>query len=142
MRPISAAAAAAGLALACAVLAGPATAARPSARPAGAAAAEAADQTLGMALMSASVDTGGVVLHASGIASVTPLQTGVAEVVFERGLNGCDVVASAMNANSSSAYGVYTVTARRWSPTSILVQTYSAGVLTNRPFAVIAFCAG
>ncbi len=141
MRLPYAAAITAGIALACLMPAGPVTA-KTAAKSSAKTATEAADQTLGMALMSVSVDIGGFVMHRAGVQSVTVVETGIAEVVFERSLTGCTVVASATNANPNSAYGLFDVNARRWGDNIIRVQTYNAGALTNRPFSVLAFCSG
>ncbi len=100
------------------------------------------DQTLGMAIMSASVGPTGILLDGTGVDDVSHTGTGSYFVTFLRDLVGCNYVASVgrtdtfiNNSGVASAWRPFDM------PTSVLVLTHDfAGSLADRPFQVIVFC--
>jgi hypothetical protein len=99
---------------------------------------EAADQTLGMAIMAADVDYNAADLFkSSGVVSAEKLQTGRYRLQFARAIDDCYIVATPYLAGVGSAY------AMSWlqSGTSVDIMTYSdTNISHDSSFHVIAFC--
>lgn len=110
------------------------------------AAHSAADQTLGMALMSAAVSYDGTLRGGAGAVSSSthnslPYEY---EVVFNRSLTGCDAVATtgALFFPNTDWSGFVAISGIDSKPNSVLVLTKStAGTPSPRPFHLIVFCA-
>jgi hypothetical protein len=104
----------------------------------------AADKTLGMALMSATVDanTPPNLVRGSGAVSVSSSGIGFADVVFDRDLSNCSCTASA----GTHLLGNYTslVTASANCPyaskSALVITTDHNNMFTIAPFHLIVFC--
>jgi hypothetical protein len=104
----------------------------------------AADQTLGMALMSATVDADATLIRGSGaVGSITTGNPGDFVVTFNRDVRDCTYVASvggsispvAHTANvAASAPGVSS------GPNTVRMTTSNNGTYANYPFHLIVFC--
>lgn len=105
---------------------------------------EAADRTLGFALMSAVVSETGTLLRGSGVKSVKKLEgSGSYEVIFERNVRACTYVASLTDEEFDSTQGGTAGSAPRGTNAAgVYVDTRNgAGVFTDLPFSLIVFCA-
>lgn len=124
-------------------LAGLAILAAASAAEARAPAKEAADQTLGMAILSASVAGDGSRVRDAGVTVVERVSLGTFRVTFERSIATCTCTANA-GANSLDA-ALYGVTAVANCPyydaaSARINTTGAAGALVDAPFHVLVFC--
>ena len=99
------------------------------------------DQTLGMAIMSASVDDGCVLTRGAGATGATPNATGICNVAFDRDVTACTYAGMIGNPGLSvSPAGE--IAANPSGPTTVSVRTRdSSGTLTDLPFHLIVFCA-
>lgn len=103
---------------------------------------EAADKTLGMALMSAIVNRDGVLVGGSGVVSVQfDLDKMRYEVAFERDVSGCAHVAT-VGEPDKDAWDGYATTTRdiTLGGKGVSVATILNGNLTKLPFHLIVFC--
>jgi hypothetical protein len=114
----------------------------PNDLPRGALPGEAADGTLGMALMAASVNANATLAHGSGVASTTKLGgNGLYQVTFDRDVSLCTYVATIGPANTSSAEGQIDVALRAGNSSAVFVNTHNAaGSSTDQPFHLLVFC--
>jgi len=105
----------------------------------------AADQTLGLALMSADVSSGCVLARSSGVLGTNLQATGQCDVQFERDILQCTWVATLGNPdNVVSSAGEIAVNSLDvgFLAGGVRVRTFnSAGTATNLAFHIIAFCA-
>jgi hypothetical protein len=99
------------------------------------------DRTLGMALLSAAVDSDGTLVHGAGVASSSRISAGTYLVRFDRNVRNC--TSAAVHAGSSSLFGdINVVVAWPSSPSAnVTVYTSNPGGPTNGPFHLIVFCA-
>ena len=96
---------------------------------------EAADNTLGMAIMSAVVQSNGTAFSKAGVGSVAKPDTGSYFLDFVRPVTDCTPMVSA----TPSAYASWFITLDP--PNRIEVNTYdAAGALTDKYFSIIVFC--
>jgi hypothetical protein len=105
----------------------------------------AADQTLGLALMSADVSSGCVLSRGSGVLGTNLQGTGRCDVQFERDIVECTYVATLGEpdnvASSAGEIAVNSLSAG-FLAGGVRVRTFnSAGAATNLPFHITAFCA-
>ena len=103
---------------------------------------EAADGTLGMALMSAIVNRDGVLVGGAGVVSVQfDLDKMRYEVAFERDLSGCAYVAT-VGEPDKDAWDGYATTTRdiTLGGKGVSVATILNGNLSKLPFHLIVFC--
>lgn len=126
-----------------AALAGLAVLAAASAAEARAPAPEAADKTLGMAILSASVAGDGSRVRDAGVAAVERVSLGTFRVTFERSIATCTCTASA-GANDVNA-ALYGLTAAANCPyfaadSARINIANSGGQLVDAPFHVLVFC--
>ena len=101
----------------------------------------AADNTLGMALMSVSA-YGSTVFQNSGAQSITNTGTGTYEIIFDRSILDCVHVGSVTNAGDAD-FGIWRVKVRQLKiePTKVrILTTLSDGTSTTRPFSLLVFC--
>jgi hypothetical protein len=100
------------------------------------------DQTLSMALMSATVSDSGVLVAGSGVVSIT----GAYDIAFERDLEACTCTASFGSHNDISWLGENYISANcpfgAGNNVRVLMLSVSSdgGVPVNRPFQLIVFC--
>jgi hypothetical protein len=62
------------------------------------------DDTLGVAIMSASVKRAGTLHHGTGVTSVQRMSAGVYEITFERDITACTCVASLGGVDGTASY--------------------------------------
>jgi hypothetical protein len=112
------------------------------AAPAPAQSPQAADQTLGMAILSATVRNDGVLVRVAGAASVVRPATGIYDVTFQRDVANCSCVASAGEfAVGLSDLGVIATANCPHAANVVRVRTTDhAGTSSNRNFHLIVFC--
>lgn len=101
---------------------------------------EAADQTLGMAIMSASADADGTLLGSAGVARLE--KSGVVYIVdFARSIVGCARVANIGLPTAQVASGSITTSGDSEVPNRLYVTPREAdGTLAAKPFHLIVFC--
>jgi hypothetical protein len=90
----------------------------------------------------AAIEAGGAISRHNGVVVVANPFPGVTDVVFDRNVTGCGLVASP-GSMTTAADGAYDVTARPMSGNAngVTVQTYSgAGLGQNRPFYLVVDC--
>lgn len=126
-----------------AALAGLALLTGASAAEAGAGSREAADKTLGMAILSASVAGDGSRVRDAGVTAIERVSLGTYKVTFARPIATCTCTASA-GANSVDA-ALYGVTASANCPyyaadSARINIANSGGMLVDAPFHVLVFC--
>jgi len=102
------------------------------------------DNTLGMAIMSASA-YGSNVMQSSGVQTIVNPSTGRYEITFDRSVTDCAHVASATNAYPEADFGAaWGVKVRHHSSSPDLLAVYTFGTdgttLATRPFSLIVFC--
>src|SRR5688572_18391632 len=103
----------------------------------------AADQTLGMALMSAGVDAPGTLIRGSGVVSANIFKLGYYDVTFERSVASCaaSITAASVNADGPGVdvYGVgYFLPDPRVFRVSLRYQPNDANF--PAPFHLLMFC--
>ena len=94
-----------------------------------------ADQTLGMALMSAAVNSAGTLLRGSSAVSAIRNSAGIYRVVFNRDVKAC--VTSATIASDVVQPIPYPVSTTPWTDNTVYVRMESA---TDRDFHLLVFC--
>jgi hypothetical protein len=100
------------------------------------------DQTLGMAIMSASVNTGCLLARGAGATGANLFNTGICDVAFNRDVTDCTYAGMIGNPGSSQS-PAGEIAANPSSATTVFVRTRdSEGELTDLPFHLIVFCAG
>jgi hypothetical protein len=113
--------------------------------PAAAQTPQAADQTLGMALLSATVAADGTLVASAGATAAVRNVAGDYTVTFGRSLAGCSCTASIGRANATTVVGSSGITANcprdAPQPNDAGVIITQSGVATDTPFHLIAFCA-
>ena len=102
----------------------------------------AADNTLGVALLSASVDANGALVRGSGVTNTSRITTGRYQVTFNR-----DVTQCTYSATVGVATGAFTLpdfiqaTPKPDIPNAVLVETDDkTGALNDDPFHLLVFC--
>jgi hypothetical protein len=113
--------------------------------PAGAAAGtpRAADGTLGMALMGASVTGTGTLTRGSGVTAANRIgvSTGEYTVFFDRDITDCIYTATIGPGGGGAAVGQISVAQRLLTENGVYVATQdSAGAQADRPFHLTVFC--
>lgn len=102
------------------------------------------DDTLGVALMSASVDGENPpnLIRGSGAVSVTRIAEGIFNIVFSRSVANCSCTASAGDFVVGNQRSAFTATANcPYNASSVRVVTsYHDGSTSSSPFHVIVFC--
>ena len=97
------------------------------------------DQTLGMALLSAEVDSNGTLTTAgSGASSATQLETGHYEVHFVRNIEGCIPVVTPRT-NGSAAISSFAIQNGVFDGFQVKTRG-NDGNPANRPFFIIVLC--
>ena len=101
------------------------------------------DQTLGMALMSATVSDSGVLVAGSGVASIVRPSTGTYVIAFKRDLDACTCTASF----GGHTVGIFTAAQNFISANcpsgagnNVRVLMSNNGAFVNWPFQLIVFC--
>ena len=101
---------------------------------------EAADQTLGMAIMSASVDADGTLLGGAGVTRLVN-SGGSYALDFARSIAGCARVANIGLPTAQVGSGSITTSGDAEIPDRLFVNTRDAnGSLAAQPFHLIVFC--
>ena len=98
------------------------------------------DQTLGMALMSATVEANGTLISGTGVKNVTRTGTGGYLVQFDRSVAGCAPVASPL----INFYDNFVIVNHIPTPTPDTFQVLTGEVLgsgEDTRFSLIVFCA-
>lgn len=106
-------------------------------------AAEVPAEDLGVAILSAVVDSDGTFVRGSGVLSAANLNSGSYEVIFRRNVRACTYVATIGIPGSTGAAfpGEINVAGRATDPNGVFVDTQdSAGNDENHPFHLIVFC--
>ena len=107
-------------------------------------AGEAADQGLGMALMSATVDINGTLIRGGGAVSVAYQVSGIYDVKFNRSVEDCSCVASFGKSDGGDlGYFVQndvTANCPFGSANDVRVRTVLNGAFMPAPFHLIVFC--
>ena len=101
------------------------------------------DQTLGMALLSALVNSNGTLLGGAGATSSNRRATGLYDVFFNRSVLGCDYVATQSNTNINNYVPPLATiaTAPGLSADRVFVVVQDgAGTNVDRIFRMIVFC--
>ncbi len=104
---------------------------------------EAADKTLGMALMGAVVSSNGSYDpgFSSGVVSTTRLEVGVYRVVFNRSLSGCTPASTAVVTDPPRIVRVDHVATTNIESDTWMVHTFNlAGAPADGAFAIVNFC--
>ena len=107
------------------------------------AAQAAPDNTLGMALMSASVSSNGTVAASSGVTSVGSVRTGTGQylISFDRDLAACTCTASFGERNFALISHQSAISAScPYTAQTVFVYTSVNDALTDRGFQLIVFC--
>jgi hypothetical protein len=109
---------------------------------------QAADQTLGMALLSAAVRTDGTLMRGAGVTSVVREAVGLYTVTFNRSLTACmcvasigsffdnDIVGPSPNNNATATCP----TANGNATASVRTGNANANTQNDLPFHLIVFC--
>jgi hypothetical protein len=107
-----------------------------------AAAPLAPDGTLGMALLSAAVNSNGTLARGSGVTSTASLGGGSYQVIFDRNVTQCVYVATIGDpSNSAAGPGQTDVAQRAGNVNGVFLRTSnSAGTFTNLSFYLLVFC--
>ena len=108
----------------------------------------AADKTLGMALMSATVESGidsvpPEIIRGSGVVSASRANTGIIDVVFDRDLSNCTCTANVgYYANGFHVISGVAATNCPYASKTARVATTASNTVTlmNYPFHLIVFC--
>jgi hypothetical protein len=114
----------------------------PNDLPPGALPAEAADGTLGMALLSAVVSATGTLARGAGTTSAgkTP-GTGNFEVIFDRDVTNCTFVTSVGGTTTDVPNGAATATRRSAKANGVFIQTRDLNDnVADKPFHLVVFC--
>lgn len=104
---------------------------------------EVADQTLGMALMSATVESDGTLVRGAGVASSFRSGTGNYDVRFSRSVADCTCTASLGASGSAVAYSAQNFISANCpfgASGNVRVWIKLNGVDANYPFHLIVFC--
>ena len=105
---------------------------------------EAADKTLGMAIMSAGVAANGALVTGAGVVKVEPVGTGFYKLEFDRGLQGCTCVVTPGDPGGSFLTANLTSSATCGSvnfPNEAYAVFYNLqGNAANSAFTMIVFC--
>lgn len=97
---------------------------------------------LGMAMLSATVDSNGTIVRGAGATGGSYVGTGTYEVDFDRDVSGCTYASTVGPSDSGSAQGQSDVAPRSGTADGVLVETLdSAGNSKDLPFHLIVFCA-
>ena len=103
-----------------------------------------ADQTFGMAMMSAVVDGTGALAFGSGSESASRLSLGSYSVKFNRPIRGCTFNATSGNIQSGQASASYAFPLVSFDsdPNGIAIQTYNPGngLQKDAAFHLMVFC--
>lgn len=102
-----------------------------------------ADNTLGMAILSAVVNSDGTIARGAGATASSRIVTGQYEVDFGRDVSGCAYVSTVGSPTAgASARGQPTVAPRSGNSDGVFVETQdSTGNDYSLPFHLIVFCA-
>jgi len=95
------------------------------------------DNTRGMAIMAAEVDSGGVLQRGSGATSAVWVGPGIYNVQFNRDVTSCYPVAT-LGSNAGVPSG--TAGASQNGTLVTVATTNPAGTLTDKPFHLLVFC--
>ncbi len=102
---------------------------------------EAADQTLGMALMGAAVRGNGTLYEGVGVVSATRSGTGAYRVTFQRDIRGCILNATAALFPGDSSTGAF-ASASYYSQTTVSVLMRNpSGTFVDHSIQLMVFCA-
>ena len=99
--------------------------------------------SLGMAMLSATVDSNGTIVRGAGTTGSTYVGVGSYEVDFDRDVSGCTYASNiGQTVSSGQSEGQSNVAPRSGNAEGVLVVTTdSAGNSTDLPFHLIVFCA-
>ncbi len=102
----------------------------------------AADGTLGMALMSAVVNSAGTLVRGSGVESAARTGTGTYRVRFTRSIANCTATANAGNSVVGGSNTLIYAVIYHWEETAFLVRMTSPLDISasDAPFHLIVFC--
>lgn len=100
------------------------------------------DGTLGMALLSAAVNTNGTLARGSGVTSTTNLAVGLYQIIFDRNVTQCVYVATIGDPGPGAAGpGQIDVAQLGNNARGVFLRTSnSAGAVTNLSFHLLVFC--